>query len=104
MKPHHAAALALVGWYLMSPSLTDDGLGVISSAPLSQWEILASFDAARDCEREKESRQNKAVYVLRMLSSQKLLKSHHAPLNYIQDANGVCVSTDDPRLEAKIRP
>lgn len=54
MKPRHAVALALVGWYLMMPPQTrtwwigdeyyDD------SAPLNRWTIERSFDKAEACQ------------------------------------------------------
>jgi hypothetical protein len=40
MKPRHAAALALVGWYLMEPPIVGPyGRGRVydASAPLSRW-------------------------------------------------------------------
>jgi len=43
MKFRHAAALALVGWYLMVPSLNVDPPGPISrrhELPLSEWVIV----------------------------------------------------------------
>jgi hypothetical protein len=47
MRTCHAAALALVGWYLMwSPN---SGLSVDDQAPLAKWQIVESFD--NDCRR-----------------------------------------------------
>jgi hypothetical protein len=48
MRLRHAAALALVGWYLMVPPTTDGKID--NSAPLSQWDIRSSFDSAATCE------------------------------------------------------
>jgi len=54
MKLRHAAALALVGWYLMAaPTLRNprnDAFTVDLNAPLSAWEILDSYYSATDCE------------------------------------------------------
>ena len=62
----------------------------------------ASGDRQVECRREgrkdRVCRPREPIPV-KTLSSQKLLKPHHAPLNFIQDASGVCVSTDDPRLK-----
>jgi hypothetical protein len=41
MKPRHAAALALVGWYLMASA--------DPSLPLSAWKNLGSFDTVTQC-------------------------------------------------------
>lgn len=53
MKPHHAAALALVGWYLMVPPLDSKG-NVLLSAPFNAWEIEMHFDQAGDCEAARQ--------------------------------------------------
>src|SRR5258708_29897532 len=52
MKSHHAAALALVGWYLMVPPL-GDGLKHNDNAPLRLWKIEESFDTAAECREMK---------------------------------------------------
>jgi len=53
VKPRHAVALALVGWYLMvSP---DWGT---KDTPLSQWEIQGSYDTATECREAFEQRLN----------------------------------------------
>jgi len=49
MKPCYAAALALVGWYLMMPWMHNKVL-IDDSAPLSQWTYLDSFDSAARCD------------------------------------------------------
>src|ERR1700727_2553612 len=57
-----AAALALVGWYLMVPPITSVRLYPSSSAgfktavppPLREWSIKGSYDFARDCVAEKQ--------------------------------------------------
>jgi hypothetical protein len=43
MNPRHAAALALVGWYLMVPPMYQHH-EIDDKAPLSQWRIIQSFD------------------------------------------------------------
>ena len=57
MKPRHAAALALVGWYLMVPQLLPNG-SVDFKAPLSQWYQIGGFDSAAACGKERNSRLN----------------------------------------------
>jgi hypothetical protein len=50
MKPRHAAALALVGWYLMVPPRVYNAgnmLHIEIKAPLSKWERWGSFDSGR---------------------------------------------------------
>ncbi len=52
MKPRHVAALALVGWYLMTPPINNRTGKYDSTAPLSTglWFTIASFDTADRCE------------------------------------------------------
>jgi hypothetical protein len=52
MKPRHAAALALVGWYLMVPPPQDVKHGFFAFVPLSQWTHKATFDTEVHCKRE----------------------------------------------------
>ena len=56
MKPHHAAALALVGWYLLAPPITHgrSGKHLERSAPLSKWEILRFAQTEGDCQRDSK--------------------------------------------------
>jgi hypothetical protein len=91
MKPRHAAALALVGWYLMSAPLVtvnrscgaDRDLGgcpVLNDymatwdihAPIRRWEIVGTFHTEKEC------------------------KAHRG-VNPLEQ----CIATDDPRLKEK---
>jgi mono/diheme cytochrome c family protein len=51
MNLRHAAALALVGWYLMVP-LNNAGQ-VDPHAPLSSWHQWSAYDTAAQCEAAK---------------------------------------------------
>jgi hypothetical protein len=51
MKLRHAAALALVGWYLMMPP--SDGHSIDRNAPLDKWEVYSGYDTAKECEEGK---------------------------------------------------
>ena len=69
MKPRHAAVLALVGWYLMLPPLTQTGpdtynLPPDTSAPLSKWTYQTPrdhFDSEKECKEELKGRQELAA-------------------------------------------
>jgi|SRR5215469_15134994 len=52
MKPRHAAALALVGRYLMVPPRT--GTTVDKNAARDRWEIRAYFDSVARCHQRQE--------------------------------------------------
>jgi len=90
MKLRHAAApaLALVGWYLMVPPL--DNL----KAPISAWEISASYDTAEQCSLEQQRFFDTATKQ-RSLNLGKLRAGNEAILH------AQCIATDDPRLKEK---
>jgi hypothetical protein len=118
MNLRHAAALALVGWYLMVPQPDAPGRAPNVNAPLSQWNQMGAFDSASNCEKERESRRRLAVKALDEVqqeidavpdSTQPLVKV--AP-KVAQDSVDVssfaigieasrCVASDDPRLRKK---
>ncbi len=60
MESRHAAALALVGWYLITPPIEVQlyrGMGHIKvrgEAPLAKWDKMKSFDSESDCEAFRE--------------------------------------------------
>jgi hypothetical protein len=71
MKPRHAVALALLGWYLMVPPQSlvkldlsglsakspeievdrrvDEALERADALPLSRWQMQGSYDTAKEC-------------------------------------------------------
>ena len=61
MKPSHAAALALVGWYLMAPPFDRASLTFRTDVPVSEWDNLRAvhlhwegeFDSENECEQYK---------------------------------------------------
>jgi hypothetical protein len=88
MKLHYAAALALVGWYLMMPPQSNTPGGQRMAA-LSHWAIAGSFDTEKDCD------------AARVKSSKKdptLGKYRGMPAEEIYDAQ--CIRGDDPRLKS----
>jgi len=92
MKPHHAAALALVGWYLMVPprviqSQTTEQQTFDYGAPLSKWTVSSAYDAAHECEGAK-------------FLNREGHKQNSDPLKAAFDA-AQCIATDDPRLKEK---
>jgi hypothetical protein len=52
----HAAALALLGWYLMVPPahIANGTIQTYSDAPLSKWGIHSSYDTAKEYEKARE--------------------------------------------------
>jgi len=107
MKPSHALALSLIGWYLLIPPVFSP-MGEYHhsfndlSAPLNKWDIWARFDSQTSCEKEKQHLRIEAPVRL------KFAREHPD-----QDANGNivavseawqradCIASDDPRLKSK---
>ena len=85
----HAAALALVGWYLMTPPLTGSS-GIATQAPLTQWTAIgSSYPSEEKCQQAKQDMLRGPTH-LNNLDDQHLLA--------LQESR--CVATDDPRLKA----
>ena len=118
MKAGHAAALALVGWYLMIPPLVRNEkwcvpLHVDDKKPLSAWQRYRSFDSDQACEAGKRQE----IKRLQDASAQALkaapdggrecgdrTPAKHTVISdvahYAAAAESLCISTDDPRLKA----
>jgi hypothetical protein len=86
MNLRHAAAIALVGWYLMMPPITSFDL----HAPLSEWETIGRYDSANVCSKWQRYE--------RRLAQNYLARNPDHPVA-TPFANGQCVASDDPRLK-----
>jgi len=93
MNLRHTAALALLGWYLLTPPIASVGskwnsatkeYDPYTSAPLSQWQTVLTFDTAEEC-RAELANQNAQIQV-------------HCPTCA---ALAECVASDDPRFKEK---
>jgi hypothetical protein len=89
MKPRHATALALLGWYLMTPPLRSPGGELAPEAPLSKWRSPHAYDSARECERAKEAYVKSAKRGEQQASD----RGFSAAILLAQ-----CIASDDPRL------
>jgi len=92
MNPRHAAALALVGWYLMVPpiELTRSGERAFNFyAPLSQWYRWDFYQTARECWDVDHDLFVRSESVLRI-----------DPMDDAANAylEAQCIASDDPRL------
>ncbi len=85
MKLHHAAVLALGGWYLMTPPLQANGR-YEKSAPLSRWRVESGFGSREDC--------MKTIADLIERASTQGRRDDAEELKVAK-----CVSTDDPRIK-----
>jgi hypothetical protein len=99
MKVRHAAALALVGWYLMLPPLKLGQSGKYHpdfEVPLNQWESYQSYDDAAKCEEDKA----RTLIALQRVSHE-FPADRSAATDAEQAVFGQCIATDDPRLKGK---
>ena len=103
----HAAALALVGWYLMLPPFIRvapdprapgaDRVAPDSHAPLSKWFWSGSFDSVDDCERSQE----KQITETQRRNSLKTSFPTRIDRDEMAFREARCIAADDPRLKEK---
>ncbi len=106
MKRRHAAALAIVGWYLMMPpDSAKIPHSVDSRAPLSRWMIVATFDTSEACEKALADIQSKERDPSELDTTGKLRRLKKDPpdpaLGISRAVNSGCVESDDFRLKKK---
>jgi hypothetical protein len=88
MKPRHAAVLALVGWYLLMPTVCSPNSPPCvfgRSAPLHKWTRGGYFDSAAAC--------GDRLNTLKRQARQFEPRAKSKVYKY------QCVSEDDPRLK-----
>jgi hypothetical protein len=88
MERLRAAALALTGWCLIMPPLSDNHQLVEKRAPLSRWETIGSYGNAAACKSE--------------LDKLTALIEGNISYSVIQQRvlAGKCIADDDPRLHS----
>jgi hypothetical protein len=117
MNLRHAAALALVGWYLMVAPLQsrENWDSLVPNPPFGRWFTRDAFDSADACGKartELTTRMDNATeedyhrWLAGRPSSDELLREwsgQYSPMSAIRLSNhqAQCVATDDPRLKEK---
>ena len=97
MNPCHAAALPLVGWYLMvPPPVLHSSLPVDLAAPLSKWEIFSTHDSAAECEQGLV-----AFYKLSKTEQIANPSDERNRIRFYQLESSQCIASDDSRLKEK---
>jgi hypothetical protein len=104
MKPRHAAALALVGWYLMVPPDSTVPHSVDSAAPISRWSIITNFESADTCKQALTELQNKNGDPAKLDATGRLRRFQKRQpadpaLARARVDHTACIATDDPRLK-----
>ena len=114
MSPRGAAAIALVGWYLLTPPVLQSAPGQPSkvlplSTPIAKWTVTEVFDTADSCNSARHKHYQEGSD---NLDKMKTDAGHSFLQNKPDEAaefialgnafmNAVCVATDDPRLKEK---
>jgi hypothetical protein len=99
MRLRHVAAFALVGFYLITPPVTESGLfvAVDPRLSLSMWDIQGTFDTKDECEKQRaQLKEDNPEPTGPWHRGDAVRNSQAQALR-----NGQCVSTDDPRLKKK---
>lgn len=92
MATRHSAVLALLGWYLMLPSIGHDGRAN-TAAPLSSWAQEASYDSASLCEAAVGDGIANVNGIDAHATDARVRYLHHH-----RWANARCIASDDPHL------
>jgi hypothetical protein len=114
MKLRHAAALAVVGWYLMFPPVDYRSASVLTTASFKYWENFRSFDTATECNEYRDANiRDVAAVVAKPVNEE---EERHADqvlkwgtgtskksrgIGLARARSSLCIATDDPRLKEK---
>ncbi|HEY6418785.1 MAG TPA: hypothetical protein VIX59_07275 [Candidatus Binataceae bacterium] len=110
MKLRHAAAFALVGWYLMLPPAAKWMAQLLETGkPLSEWDAQESFDTAQECKAAQRKIENFLESELSKQHEEAESDQSYLDDPIVQSLFGVqarirtsrCIASDDPRLKAK---
>ena len=103
MNPRHAAALALVGWYLITPpdcNRPTDRLNCQSHFSLGSWQIVDVFDTAADCKAAQEQKSERASDEWNGYHGKTDTKAFAKIARDVSEADhALCIASDDPRLK-----
>lgn len=101
MNLRHAAALALIGWYLMLPPFKNGA--VDPNAPLSEWQIAERHDSIAPCQWQADHWPEQAKRFAQKLSTnQSPGEATNRMANTVvaeMAQHAQCIATDDPRLK-----
>jgi hypothetical protein len=102
MRIWHAAALALMGWYLMIPPMHKGPNGTIdfpeARAPIIQWQVVDSYDSADSCRAGSAAHLDKIKAFMAQTQSPTLTDAIKKAA-ILQEVQAQCIATNDPRLK-----
>jgi hypothetical protein len=96
MKPRHAAALGLVGFYLMVPPYSERPIPPRNLPPLSKWSIYQRYNTLDKCRQVRSD-----ITSGWLQDSPPDFEQRFGDKFKSTFARAQCVTTDDPRLEEK---
>jgi hypothetical protein len=103
MSFRHAAALTLVGWYLMVPS---DSPTARWTDPLAKWQVYRSYDSAEECQAAIDAYRNVLTEHEQDHSRFDNLTPQQRDEEITKEAEwewmfgpAQCIASDDPRLK-----
>ena len=102
MKPRHAAALALVYWWLMLPPLVGNDPGRSDATRLLiEWSRGAFYGTQSQCEAARTKLSNIVKDPQKRQIHFPAGSRHAAMFRYDRVMSAICVADDDPRLKSK---
>jgi hypothetical protein len=106
MKLRHAAALALVGWYLMVPPLRREVCcGLITSGDpsiqIAKWKTLRVFITRAECEQSTYQEVRKRTAAAHQLANAYGLSDRLEREWKEAGSQAKCVASNDPRLKGQ---
>jgi hypothetical protein len=112
MNIRHAAALALVGWYLMTPGVTrptetSPSHMLDPTVPFSLWTVNKVFDSAESCNAARDALNQEALKAFEDMKTEvghRVLQEEpdHGTATialFKAETYAQCIATDDPRLK-----
>jgi hypothetical protein len=93
MNLTHAAALALVGWYLMVPPRLGPYRRLDYAAPISRWNLIQSFDTPTACEDYLQKQKEDTVI------ADAKVPNHRIRMTVPQEMAARCIFSDNTRLK-----
>jgi hypothetical protein len=120
MNLRQAAALTLMGWYLMVPKIDLVTATLDTNDPLRSWTTEGSYETAAECERARQGRLQRDLTIEAKIASD--LQDVHRAINAQTDKQmglqagtfaspptlasdgwraSLCIASDDPGLSPK---
>ena len=101
MTTRHAAAFALVGWFLIAPTPSMLVNGVRPLSMFSKWQIVDSFESLEDCQLARQEVREQPHPTFRKMPSLFLKPGSSRDNSSDPFYWAQCVDETDPRMKAR---